>query len=924
MNNNSSFKTKLRKFTLIFLIITLILGILASSFGIGVIALSNNSDESSNTSNQESNDTSNGNNTTDTNDKQNQESTFESPTEEYKDLDNEVDLNDDVVVLSDKESKLINKSIISVENVQEYYSGSHTNITLKGENLSVFEDISNGDVIYLQGDQNTPFGEDRFMKVDYISSYNEETHIQVSEPYFEDVFDSMEICSSNLLTKENFVDAYYAKGVKAHFGNIDKEMTGVSKTNILEDPEATNLLGTSEKKATPLLTATDNVSKGSDLIVKIDYEFGNDDKKEDEEDSSVIDSSFGITGQFGVRDMQAHLVCDMPRAADFEELYFGLSGETFVDVDLKGEVTADAEAEASKKDFWLASLEGLNEKRFPIAVLKFEGTTPVKITHSQFDKSKDSIIPSLYVMIYADWEGHISMGIEAGFEYSHAFNGGLRIFKEGEPCLSFEQYPYTSAYDAESEDGLVWNVKANLSADTDLTLLGGSVVFYIGGINIGEVSIARLGAEAKCNLNFSIDSKDKKFKILEKEETELFIRGYLKFIEAKVKLKAEGKSFLNKLSIDIDYEFGLLDLTLFEYGSKPDKYKPKVPISSMSSPADFETVITLVCDVSGSMDSTISTGQTKLEAAQESAKVIVNTTKEWPKEDKENYGIGVVMFSDYAETVTSPHIDYDYINDCIDSMGDGGGTSIHSGIDCGVEQLKTTNAKSKVMILMTDGQDSNDSATIESAQNAASEGIKIFVIGFGDDVDEEILKQIATETNGEYRFASTESIVGIMGSFMYAQQASTANVLAEVEATVAEGETSEKTTFFVDDKNGKLIASTAWPGSFLDTILVDPNGRTVDENYPGSVTDESKIPSTIMVESPIFGEWSICVKGIETSYDQEPFYTIVSFKQGDGEKANGEMGTLESIAAYCIAIGVFTTLTSAMFLFCFAKSNRKN
>ena len=157
---------------------------------------------------------------------------------------------------------------------------------------------------------------------------------------------------------------------------------------------------------------------------------------------------------------------------------------------------------------------------------------------------------------------------------------------------------------------------------------------------------------------------------------------------------------------------------------------------------------------------------------------------------------------------------------------------------------------------------------------------------------------------------------------MYAQQASTADVLTEIEDSVAEGETSKESNFTVDDQSGNLMVSTAWPGSFLDTILVDPNGRVVDEEYPNAVTDESKIPSTITVKNPIHGEWTVSVKGVETSYEKEPFYTIVSFKENDDSKINEAMSSMELIAAYCIPIGIFTVIVSTMLLLCFINKNK--
>ena len=903
---NDILKQKLKKSTRIFLIVTLILGILATSFGVGVLALGKNEldDKAAASQSQSGGSSANGG------------GEFKAPTEDFKDLDNEVELKDTVRVLSENESSKINSLITSVEEVKSY-SDVYTDITLKGTEIEELEDISNNKVILLQGDKKTPLKDDRFLCVKDIYSSGEETHMRVTEPYFEDVFDNMGINSSEMLNEENFVDATYAKGVTSHFGNIDKEMIGVSKTADLNG-EVKSTTYNANSDAHVVTTATDYQTTPKDLIVEVNFNMA--DSKDDKE--STFETAYGIKGQFGVRDLQAHLVCDMKGLLNFKELYFGLSGETFVDIDVYGEVTADLEADATEKKFKHLDLQGLNEKRFPIAVLEFKGKTPIKITNKQFENSNKKLFPTMFLLLYADWEGHISLEINAGFEYSDSFNNGLRVYKNGNPSLTFENYPYNGSSNIEDDDGLVWEVKLGLEADTDLTLFGSSVVVYLAGVNFGEISISRLGIEAKCDVSISVNSKDKKIKVLDSEDTEFYIRGYLKLIETKFKLKADGKNFLDKIDIDLDFQLGLLDLTLFEYGLQPNKFKPAVPVSTIEPPTEFDSVISMVCDVSGSMSSRISTGESKLQAAKDSAKVIVNTTKDWAEKYKGNYGIGVVKFASSASTVTVPHVDYKYINQCIDIMNDGGGTSIHSGIDVGVSQLEAVKSENKIMILMTDGQDSNDSATLDSAKKAASAGIKIFVIGFGDDVNEEILKQIAQETSGEYRFASTESIVGIMGSFMYAQQAGVADVKTEIESSVAEGETSEKTKFAVDDKSGNLIVSTAWPGSFLDTILIDPNGRIVDENYPNAVTDESKIPSTITVENPIKGEWSVAVKGVETSFDKEPFYTIVSFMENENAKINNEMSSLESMAAYCLAIGIFTTLVSAMFLLCFINKNK--
>ena len=915
---------KIEKISKIIVSVLLVIGIISSSFGIGILAIGdfNKKDPKATVAEVEENQGENQNNSSGV-------ATVD-PTKDYSDLKNEACLQDDVEVLTKAESDEINRAITSVK-CEESYNDNYITISLAGDEIPEgLSDLSYGDIFYIQGDENSPLGGDRIFALDYCYSYQDEVVITVTEPYFEDVFDSLEYFASDALTEENFVNAYYAEGVTSYFGNVDETFQNVAKTEDL-NPEITML--SSSSQGNYMTTANQISSQEGDLIVSINFDLkkiiekddGDDEDDEGDEDFFNVDTDFKLTGSFGIRDLAAYIVCDMPSKFQIDDLFLGVRGVTFVDVELSAGVEASANMPATKKNLGkLVSLEGLNEKLLPIAAFEFQGTTPVYITNSAFETGKEKIIPSLYLLIYTDWEGNISLELTGKFSYSNAFNNGLSVYKDGELNLSFEDYPYENAYDSSAEDGVVWELALALEAESDLTLMGSSVLFYIAGINIGEVSIARVGIEAECDLSISANSKDG-IHLLESDETAFYIRGYLKFIEVKVKLKAQGKSFLEWLSIDVDFEFALLDFTLFSQGKMPDKFRPVVPVSTMKRPSEFESAITLVFDDSGSMESTIDSGQTKLEAAKAAASTIVTTSESWTKKYNANYGIGVVRFSDYAETVALPHIDYKFINDCIASINDGGGTNIHAGIDTGVDQLKNTKTENKIIILMTDGQDSNDSKTLESARKAAEENIKIYTIGFGYDVDNELLEEIATITGGEYRFADTENIMSIIASFLYAQQSSNGEVLVDFESTVSQGESSEKVSFNVEDPSGDLLVTTVWPGSFLDTVLVDPAGRKVDDEYPDAEIDKSTIPTTIFIKDPLPGKWQMHVVGVETSYDDEPFYSIVTFRENDTEivKANKEMTLLEKSAAYALPIGIVLTLVSLMLLITICKNSKK-
>jgi len=106
------------------------------------------------------------------------------------------------------------------------------------------------------------------------------------------------------------------------------------------------------------------------------------------------------------------------------------------------------------------------------------------------------------------------------------------------------------------------------------------------------------------------------------------------------------------------------------------------------------------------------------------------------------------------------------------------GTAIGNAIANGVNRLKDSKAKSKVMILLTDGvNNAGEVDPISAAQIAKTFNIRVYTIGVGTrgeapypvqtpfgiryqmvpvEIDENVLKQIAETTNGEY-FRATDT-----------------------------------------------------------------------------------------------------------------------------------------------------------------------
>lgn len=151
--------------------------------------------------------------------------------------------------------------------------------------------------------------------------------------------------------------------------------------------------------------------------------------------------------------------------------------------------------------------------------------------------------------------------------------------------------------------------------------------------------------------------------------------------------------------------------------------------------------------------------------------------------------IGVVIFAGEAFTLVPPTLDYQLILDRVAKITTAAAARIKDGTALGVAmasgaaRLKDSQAKSRVMIFMTDGE--NNSGTIDpetGLEIAKGYGIKIYSIGIGrsgktqipvygedlfgnrikryqpfeSNVNDELLTQMAQVTGGKYYRASQE------------------------------------------------------------------------------------------------------------------------------------------------------------------------
>ncbi len=183
--------------------------------------------------------------------------------------------------------------------------------------------------------------------------------------------------------------------------------------------------------------------------------------------------------------------------------------------------------------------------------------------------------------------------------------------------------------------------------------------------------------------------------------------------------------------------------------------------------------IILTLDCSGSMISEDFKPKNRLNVAKEVVKEFIK--------GRRNDRIGLVVFSADAITQCPLTTDYNVLFSTLEKVDIGiieDGTAIGNALSLSVARLKNSKAKSKVIILLTDGQNNRGEVSPLTAMEIAKTfGIKVYTVGVGTkgyammpyedpifgkryvqvpvNIDEELLQKIAQETGAKY-FRATD------------------------------------------------------------------------------------------------------------------------------------------------------------------------
>jgi hypothetical protein len=302
------------------------------------------------------------------------------------------------------------------------------------------------------------------------------------------------------------------------------------------------------------------------------------------------------------------------------------------------------------------------------------------------------------------------------------------------------------------------------------------------------------------------------------------------------------------------------------------------PCAEITGPATV-----LVLDISGSMDDRWQ-GGVKLESAKKAALDLLTVIRRENQASRIPHQVAIVTFDTDSELVASLTTNYDQVEGAIARLEAGGDTNLGAGLSIANTELSdAAEGPEKLIVLLSDGM-SNEGLSRQEilegpVQEAALAGTCIYTIGFGDpgDLDEDLLREIAEATCGQYYYAPNAYKLG--NRYIKIRQESLGEVVGEFEGQVKQGETVTVGEITVAPGQDELHATLNWSGSILDLILTDPLGRQVDQDYPGATIFAGIRPASVIIKNPLPGTWQAAIFGRDVSEEFTDYYAVFSTRR---------------------------------------------
>jgi len=292
-----------------------------------------------------------------------------------------------------------------------------------------------------------------------------------------------------------------------------------------------------------------------------------------------------------------------------------------------------------------------------------------------------------------------------------------------------------------------------------------------------------------------------------------------------------------------------------------------------------------VLDVSGSMAETWA-GGVKLDTAKRALGSVLQMIEHDSMAHRLQQETGLVSFTDNGRLEAGLTYGVSHVVAVLQTLSPKNMTNVGEGLAIGVEEVLKGHSSKRLLVLLSDGMTnvgmSQEEILSGPVRRATQHRVPIHVCGYGTrgilgnkGIDEGFLKRVASATNGTYHYASGGP--ELENIYLEIRHQSIGKMIASLSGSVRQGETVQR-SLNVPVRTGEMHFTGNYPGSQLDFILVDPDGRAVERGYPNASIMPGR-PTYIIVGNPLAGKWAVKIYGRDVPSGQEPFRVLCSVRE---------------------------------------------
>ncbi len=276
---------------------------------------------------------------------------------------------------------------------------------------------------------------------------------------------------------------------------------------------------------------------------------------------------------------------------------------------------------------------------------------------------------------------------------------------------------------------------------------------------------------------------------------------------------------------------------------------------------------------------------TRLDFAKSAASSVFDLIELDQKISGQSQKVGLVVFTTYAKLLLPFTSDIQEARESVESLQDQNMTNLGGGLEIALEMAKESEGQTTI-ILLSDGW-TNAGAPRETilgsvSQQISAQGIRICSAGFGtkeDDIDKELLGQLADGTGGKYLFTSSGG--ELVSFFIACRQQTVAEDVVSLQGPIDVGQTVSAGQFNVEPYTAELTLALNYINADLSILITDPSGTQVTASYPDLTQSFSPGLQLWKIKNPEAGEWRIEVQSGNAGEDMGVYHVVISTKPGE-------------------------------------------